>query len=40
MTEGLAYSVFVVAFLGGLGVFALVMLVIAVVLIRKNRSTH
>ena len=37
MTEGLAYTVFVVAFIGGLAGFALVMVVVALVLLRRNR---
>jgi hypothetical protein len=38
MTEGIAYNVFVAAFMGGLATFTLVMLVVAGVLLRKNRS--
>ena len=38
MTEGLAYSIFTVAFMGGLATFALVMLVVAAVLLFRNRT--
>jgi hypothetical protein len=40
MTEGLAYRIFTVAFMGGLTGFALVMLVVAALLIRRNRTTR
>jgi hypothetical protein len=40
MTEGLAYSIFTVAFMGGLATFALVMLVVAALLIRRNRTAR
>ena len=40
MTEGIAYNVFVAALMGGLAAFTLVMLVVAAVLLRRNRSTR
>ena len=38
MTEGLAYRIFTVAFMGGLAAFSVAMLVIALVLLRRNRT--
>jgi hypothetical protein len=38
MTEGLAYTVFVAAFMSGLAGFALMMIVVAAVLLRRNRA--
>jgi hypothetical protein len=40
VTEGLAYSIFTVAFMGGLAVFSVATLVIAVVLLRRNRTAR
>ncbi len=40
MTEGLAYSIFTAAFMGGLAAFALAMIVIAALLIRRNRAAR
>ena len=40
MTEGVAYEIFVVAFMGGLAAFALAMIVVAVVLFRRNRTAR
>jgi hypothetical protein len=40
MTEGLAYSIFTAAFIGGLAAFALGMVVVAALLIRRNRSAR
>ncbi len=40
MTEGLAYSIFTAAFVGGLAAFALVMVVVAVLLVRRNQTAR
>ena len=40
MTDGFAYTVFVVAFIGGLAAFAVAMIVVAVVLFRRNRTAR
>ena len=38
MTEGMAYRIFTGAFMGGLAAFSVATLVIALVLLRRNRT--
>jgi hypothetical protein len=38
VTEGLAYTIFTAAFIGGLAAFTLVMVIVAALLIRRNRT--
>ncbi len=40
MTEGLAYRIFTAAFMGGLAAFAVALIVVAVVLFRRNRTAR
>jgi len=38
MTEGLAFKIFVTVFMGGLALFALAMVAVGVLLLRRNRQ--